>query len=86
MAENTLLMDTYSRSQESPKLRAKRLRSFRIIELITKNAVNPELRDLVMINPVVHVSNTSPHFDIITLIPIGYPRLCQFDRRMLRQI
>jgi hypothetical protein len=92
MAEKTLLMDTYSGSQESAKLRFKRLRSFRIIELITKNAVNLELRDLLMIHPVVHVINTSPHFDIIILIPIGYilywiyPRLCQFDRRLFRQI
>ena len=61
--KNTLFMDEYSISQESSKLKAKRFGPFRIVELVGKNAVKPELPDHLLINPVVHVIHTTPHFD-----------------------
>jgi hypothetical protein len=51
-------MDTYSRSQESAKLRTKWFGPFRFVELIGNNVGKLELPD----HPSVHVIHTTPHF------------------------
>jgi hypothetical protein len=61
--KNTLFTDTYSKSQESTKLSAKRFGLFRIVALIVKNAVKRALPDHIKIHPVVHVIHTTPHHD-----------------------
>jgi hypothetical protein len=62
--KNTLIMDPYSRSQESAKLRAKWFGPFRIVELVGNNVVELELPDHIRIHPSVHVIHTTPHFDL----------------------
>jgi hypothetical protein len=72
--KKTLFMDAYSRSQESAKLTAERLRPFRIVELICKNAVKLEFPDHLRIHPVVHVIHTKPQYeqplDISSSVPV----------------
>jgi hypothetical protein len=63
MIEKHLVMDAYSRSQESAKLTAKRFGPFRIVELVYKNAVKLELPDHLRIHPVVHVIHTKPLYE-----------------------
>ena len=62
MAETTLFLDAYSRSQESYKFRAKRFGPFRIFELVGRNSLKLALPDHLWIHPVVHVIHTKPHF------------------------
>ena len=57
----TLFTDAYSRSQASDKLTAKKYGPFQNFQVIGRNAVKLELPAHFRIQPVVHVSHTTPY-------------------------
>ena len=58
--KQTLFRDEYAMSQTKDKFTARRYGPFRILKLIGKNALKPDLTYHIRIHPTVHVAHTRP--------------------------
>lgn len=63
LLSTSAFQDHYTRTRPSPKLGARRIGPFSIVELIGKNAVRLDLPDTMRIHPVINVSHTVPFHD-----------------------
>lgn len=77
-----LFTDASSADRPSQKLTALRIGSFKVIELIGKNAMKPDFSDGISIHPVIHVKYTARAYrqPLDTSIPTEFPAQPLIDK------